>query len=572
MKKCIVYIFALALQASTVLFAQDLSNLSSQKPVTLSGGIGAGTQFYTSNEPYKSRDPFIWNLNGNVTANIYSVSLPFSFVINQYSKSYSTPFSQFGLSPTYKWATLHLGYRSMELSPLIFGGQSFLGAGIELHPGKFSFTGFYGRLNKAISEDTTFDHRIEPQYSRVGYGFKFGFGKPEASINLSFFHASDKEKSIAEIMDTLNTLRPQENSVLGLGWAYTFFKKLSFNGDLALSLLNRDKTYGALDSIGHYEVPKFVRSFTPINESSVLSYSARTELSLQLTDFNASTTYQRIQPDYISLGTPYTVNDLETICLAAGGNLLKGHLNLSGAYSTQHNNLEHALSTELLAQSGNLSINANVNKHLNLNVNINGAKVLQKDGLIVLNDSLRMDQLMLNYSFSPSYVSSTDIQQHTLSASINYTDLKDNNPATAVAAAGNNINLSASYGLQFIKAFKGITAGLNYSVYGQKDYRYYSTGLHIGGNAQFLKAHNWNLQGDIGYFFNRTNGATVSNNTTFSLSSGYSLHKHSLSLYSSYTITPPVYLNPLDKVNLNRIPYAVNTRNLSGGITYGYQF
>ncbi|QEC73737.1 hypothetical protein FSB73_20770 [Arachidicoccus ginsenosidivorans] len=125
MKKCIVYIFALALQASTVLFAQDLSNLSSQKPVTLSGGIGAGTQFYTSNEPYKSRDPFIWNLNGNVTANIYSVSLPFSFVINQYSKSYSTPFSQFGLSPTYKWATLHLGYRSMELSPLILVDKAF---------------------------------------------------------------------------------------------------------------------------------------------------------------------------------------------------------------------------------------------------------------------------------------------------------------------------------------------------------------------------------------------------------------------------------------------------------------
>jgi len=560
----------LILQSSTVIFAQDLDNLSTQKPLKLSGGIGAGAQFYSSNEPYKSRDPFIWNLNGNVIANIYSVSLPFSFVVNQYSRSYSTPFSQFGLSPNYKWATLHLGYRSMEFSPLIFDGQSFLGAGIELHPGKFNFSGFYGRLNKAISEDTTFDHRIEPQYSRIGYGFKFGFGKSDASINFSFFHASDKEKSIAAIMDTLSTLKPQENTVIGMSWAYTLFKKLTFNGDLALSLLNRDKTYGALDSIGHYEVPRFVRSFTAINETSVFSYSGRTELSLQLTDFNASTTYQRIQPDYISLGTPYTVNDLEAISLTAGGNLFKGHLNLSGAYSTQHNNLEHALATELQAQSGNISLNANLNKHLNLNININGAKVLQKDGLIQLNDSLRMNQLMLNYSFSPSYISTTEAEQHTLGANICYTDLKDHNPVSAAAAAGNNINVSANYGLQFLKRYKGITAGLNYSVYGQKDYRYFSTGIHLGGNAQFLKEHNWNLQGDVGYFFNRTNGATVGNNTTFSLSSSYSLHKHSLSLYSSYTITPPVSLNPLDKVN--RIPYAVNTRNLSGGITYGYQF
>jgi len=335
-------------------------------------------------------------------------------------------------------------------------------------------------------------------------------------------------------------------------------------------LLNRDVRYGLLDQIGHYEVPTFVRNLSPINESSLLSYSGRTQLALSLQGFNAMVGYQRIQPDYISLGTPYTVNDVETFSSNVGGNLLRGHLSMNAAFSTQHNNLEKALATELHARSGNLSVNANINTHFNVNLNINGAHVLQKDGQLKLNDSLRMNQLMLNYSLSPSYVSSSGTRQHTLSGNISYTDLNDRNPVTSEQAAGNSVNLNANYGLQFVQSFMGVQAGLNYSVYGQKDYRYHSTGVHIGGNAQLLKDHQLNVLGDIGYYLNSTNGEAVGNNTTFSLNSSYAFKNHSFSLYSSYIITPPINLNPLDKVN--RVPYAVNSKNFSGGIAYGYHF
>jgi len=550
--------------------AQDLEKLKGQKPVTLSGSIGTGANFYTSNEAYKTRDPFSWNLYGNLTARIYGIDLPFSFVVNQYSRSYSAPFSQFGISPTYKWATLHLGYRNISLSPLVFDGQSFLGAGLELRPGKWELAGFYGRLNKAISEDTTYDHRIEPQYSRIGYGVKIGYGKEDRRISLHFFHAKDDEGSIPLISDSLNTLMPRENTVLGSSWTLRFLNVMSFNGNLAVSLLNRDMRYGVLDSIGNYEVPKFIRSLSPVNESTVFSYSGRAQLALNLQKFNALAGYQRIQPDYISLGTPYTINDVETISGNMGGSLFRSHLSINASGSAQHNNLSKALATELHARSANLSVNANVNTHWNLNLNINGAHVLQKDGQLELNDSLRMNQLMLSYSLSPSYMTSSVTRQHVVSGNISYTDLDDRNPVTATQAAGNNLNISASYSLQFLQSFKGVQTGLNYSAYGQQDYRYHSTGVHAGGNAQLLKDHQLNVQGDIGYYFNRSNGETAGNNTTFTVNSSYTVKKHSFSLYGSYIITPPIDLNPLDKVN--RVPYAVRSKNLSAGVTYGYHF
>ena len=141
---------------------------------------------------------------------------------------------------------------------------------------------------------------------------------------------------------------------------------------------------------------------------------------------------------------------------------------------------------------------------------------------------------------------------------------------TSVQGAGNNLNVSANYSLQFLQSFMGVQAGLNYSAYGQQDYRYNSTGVHAGGNAQLLKDHQLNVQGDVGYYFNRSDGETAGNNTAFTVNSSYTVKKHNFSLYGSYIITPPIDLNPLDKVN--RVPYAVGSKNLSAGITYGYHF
>ena len=181
MKRAILGVLCILLAGASAAFGQELDKLKGRKPFRLSGSIGAGTNFYASDEAYKSRDPFNWNLYGNLNASLYGVELPFSFVVNQYSSSYSVPFRQFGISPTYKWATVHLGYRHLSMSPLVFDGQSFLGAGIELRPGKLQISGFYGRLNKAISEDTTYDHRVEPRYSRMGYGARIGIGSSACS-------------------------------------------------------------------------------------------------------------------------------------------------------------------------------------------------------------------------------------------------------------------------------------------------------------------------------------------------------------------------------------------------------
>ena len=211
--------------------AQNLGNLKDQKPFTLHGTLGAGAEFYQSNEAYPTRPPFAWNIYGTLNPSVYGVSLPLSFVVTQYGKSYANPFTQIGISPTYKWIKLHLGYRTIMFSPLVFAGQSFLGGGVELSPRGFYFGAFYGLLNKAVQEDTSFAHPIEPQYARIGYGIKIGVGSPKNNFSLSFFHAKDDSGSIRRLQDSLTTMLPQENTVVGSSWHFTFFHRLTWRLD-----------------------------------------------------------------------------------------------------------------------------------------------------------------------------------------------------------------------------------------------------------------------------------------------------------------------------------------------------
>lgn len=124
------------------------------------------------------RDPYSYFLSGNLNFDLYGWSVPLSFTYSNQNLGYQQPFNQYGIHPTYKWATLHLGYSSMNFSPYTLSGHVFKGIGVELRPeGKFSYSAMYGRLQRAVELDTLIDlsdtqQSAQPAFRRMGYGFK----------------------------------------------------------------------------------------------------------------------------------------------------------------------------------------------------------------------------------------------------------------------------------------------------------------------------------------------------------------------------------------------------------------
>lgn len=552
----------------TLLPAQDLGNIQKQKPFTVSGSIGASYNFYNSNEPIATRPSSSWNVYGNFTPVVYGVSLPFSFLINQYSNSYTQPFTQFGLSPTYKWVKLHLGYRNIQFSPVTFDGQSFKGAGFELTPKHFHISAFYGKLNRKVNEDTTSGRFMAPQFSRTGYGAKIGVGNMNNYFDLIYFHAKDDSGSVKVI--NKSNYRPQENTVLGTSFKISLRGKIFFSSDIAISGLTEDMaSTGKLSDSASSSLQKLMKSFVKSNSSTSANWAGQSSLQFILKGYTTTLAYRRVQPGFKSLGTPYTLNDVELMNWMNNFNLAKGRLNINAVLSSQHNNLDNKLASELQTFTGNLNVSAMVSDRVNLNFDYNGYQLRQKDGTLSLGDSVRLNQQIHQLSFTPSYTIMNQSRSNTISGNISYMLLDDKNPVTEKFAGSNNLSASLNYTLGLVKQATNFTLSGLFSQF-QQDTNYYRTyGVTLSSSAMLLKNKPLSVQGSAGYLFNQSSYGNAQNNLTFSGNLGYRLKHHSLNAFANYVYTP---YNPINNIINNKIAQAVATKNLAGGISYSYSF
>ncbi|HTR31790.1 MAG TPA: hypothetical protein VMH27_21100 [Puia sp.] len=564
-------LFTIGIFLASCLNAQDLSKIGKAKPFSISGNIGGGVSLYHSNENQSTQPPFAWNLYANFTPTVYNFSFPFSFVLTQYSRSYTTPFAQFGVSPTYKWIKLDLGYRTINMSPLVFGGQSFLGAGLELNPGIFRFAAFYGSLNKAVGEDTTSGHLAQPQYGRKGYGVKIGVGNDANHFDLLYFHAHDDSGSIKLITDTA-VIRPQDNSVIGASFKLSFLHhRITWTGDLAASALTRDLAAAKVnrDTLTN-GFDKLASHLIDYRNSTVVSFAGQTLITVLLKSFNTTFGYRRVQPDFSSLGVPYMLNDMQTFQLNAGLILDKGKVNLNGNLNDQQTGVSGKEASKLNTFSGSLNLGAMLSTHANLSAAISTVAISQADGTTHISDTARESQQVYTASVTPSFTFGSASILSSLSLSFTWSLLKDNNPFTAPTDQSNTLTGLVSYTCSFPQQSWSLNGSILTNRYAQDTNVYTSIGFNLGGGAQLLKKKNLGFQVTAGYLLNHYSLSAVSNNITGSANIHYSIPKHhSFSAYFSIVTTPPTsnYINLQQKV-----PYAVSTTNVAGGLSYNYSF
>lgn len=545
-----------------------------KKAVSIRGGLGASSNFYNSNESVETRPSFAWNVNGNFTVRIKEVILPFSFVVNQYGSSNSKTHVQYGISPTYRWAKFHLGYRFMRFSPLVYGGQTFRGAGVELNPKQFRFAAFYGRLNKAFDQDTVAGRFRSPQYSRMGYGFKVGVGNAKTFFDVIYFHAKDDSASARIVNSAKTFIQAQENAVVGSSFKLTMLKKLIWTGDMAISGYIPDISPGkkGIDS-SHQKLKNFIDNFLPVSSNIQASYAGQSSLSYRSRKYTGSFGYRRVAPNFRSLGTPYLLNDIELLTLNNNHSIAKGKLNVSTNLSHQHNNLDKNRSLELRTKVGNLNANAILSQHWSINANYSGYDLKQKNGNKTLPDSLRVNDTLLlkqrisQFTAGPSFNITKGNTMHFINGNVSLQNLKDKNQTTASRTNSKNLSASLNYTLSFIQEALSFSINYMFSRYKQEAYSYRSNGFIFGTSSQLLRNKSLNIQGNFGYYLNKFS-ATTQKNISYSGNIGYNIKRHSFNLFANYVYTP--VNNAINDAINKTVPYAVANKNFAGGIGYNY--
>ena len=242
--------------------------------------------------------------------------------------------------------------------------------------------------------------------------------------------------------------------------------------------------------------------------------------------------------------------------------------------SQQHNNLDNTLPVELRTQVGNININTILSQHLSVNVNYSGYNLKQKRGNLILFDSLRLNdtlflkQRISQFNISPSYYISKGNKMHFISGNVSLQSLKDKNQTTAARSNSKNLSASGSYTLSLIKQALNFSLNYLFSRYKQESNSYTSNGVTLGTSAQLLKNKSLNIQGNFGYYSNKFSNISTENNISYSANVGYRAKRHSFNLFAYYVYTPPN--NAIIKAVNQTFPYAVATKNFSGGISYNY--
>jgi len=519
----------------------DLENLGGKvketlkkNPFKLSGGISASTIFYNSNVN-QSRDNFNYFLNGNLNLGIYNWSLPISYSLtNQGSKlGYNVPykFNRLSISPKYKWIRAHIGDVNMDFSPYTLNGLMFTGGGLELTPNiplKASFMA--GQLNKAVEDNG--DPRTIPAYQRMGYGTQLKWEKERYKLGITEFYAKDDIHSLKTAPDEKGVL-PQENLVLSVMGSVKPYKNLEVYVEYANSALTQD-----LRADGKSAKKGLASTFFKGNSSTETFGAVNGGVNLNLKNGMFGLKYERIDPNYRTLGAYYFNNDLENITLNTSFNLFKNRLALSASIGRQRDNLDEQklkqtnrwvgavntnikFSERLMVSASYSNFTMFTNRQMNQFTNINDNPLAVQQPL----DSIDYKQISQNTNVNINYIISNR-KELTQSLNLNYS-LNDmvnkENGIVRIGGISRFHNGNVSYAIGFPERKFSTALSLNYTnIYAS------SQTTNIWGPALTLNKGFFEdrMKTTIGASYNSSVGKTAKINTTnLRLGIGYTAWK-----------------------------------------------
>lgn len=461
------YTLLLSVLLCTAAFGQTLDKIGSKDMVTVSGGLNYSANFYDAYGKELNRDPFNWVLGGNVNVNILEVSLPFTFTFTNQGGAYTQPFNFVALHPSYKKFKSHIGNISMSLSPYSLTGIMVAGGGLEYAPGKWKFQAIGGRFRKRIEYIPELDNLQTMAYTRWGGGISIGYDNNGFGFQFITMKAWDDPNSLTFLPEKA-TIRPQDNVVSSLKLKGTIFKGLTAEGEIATSLVTRDRT--SVDAITEKSLVNTLSPLVNGNLSTSLYTAANGTLSYRWKSYSIGTKYERIDPGYTTLGGLYFNNDLENFTITPTAAFFKGKLNMNLNVGIQRNNLDNTAANATNRWVGTIGLSGAPIKNWTVSANYSNFSSFSRRNPAAdpfynpIGDTLNYYQLSSNGSFNTSYSFGEKVKQSfalnaSLSVSQNITGRLDN-----AAAFGMNVDgVNATGPVQVLTGMFGHTLGFTTS-------------------------------------------------------------------------------------------------------------
>ncbi len=444
-------------------FAQNIENIGKQKPLKLNGSFSTTLNFRGTSDSTRNTTPFVYFISGTLNTTIYGISIPISYSYSKNNSDFSNPFYRFGMSPEYKWAKLHVGYRSISFSKFTLGGHNFLGGGLELNPGILRLGAVYGRFgNKKLPSIDNPQDSIA-NFSRKGYGLKLGVGKDDNYIDLLFLHIADDTNTLSE-SDFEVAQNPQSNSVVGTHIKLTLVKKIEFETEGAISAFTDNVFSNNFESedLENGSMVKWANNLN-INTSSYYATAISSLIRYKERNFLLGLQYHRIDPGYKSMGSYYFTGDVENITINTRFKLFERKLLIRGSLGLQNNNLKENKKSTTGKVISKVNFSFKPTNKYGISGNYTNYSIDQKPGRLPLNDTIKLYQVNNNLSFNPYLVLNNKNGSGMVNLNINLSSLNDRNPNTSEFTEVNNKVVFLNYSRNLNKPAFNYTLGLTYT-------------------------------------------------------------------------------------------------------------
>jgi len=510
-----------------------------------------------SSNSFQSYEPFSFLVSVNLTPSIYGFSFPLSANYSKMNKSFNHPFYRFGISPTYKWVKLNLGHRSTNFSKYSVSGQKSFGAGIELTPGKFRIGFMYGkfRREKGFSTINPYDDFDQNDYSRKGYAAKLGYGTTKNFVDVVFMRIADNMDDYAN--NTLN-INPESNVIASAITKFSLGKHFAFNAEVAASVITENMFANPSEP---EDIPNMLQGFENyfnINSSSNVAMANEFGINYNIKTFTVGLQYQRVDPEYRSLGTYFIRNDFENYTLNSSYRFKKGII--SGSLGILKDNLKNTKIAQTNRVVSRLNLSLNPTKVFSVNANYSNFSAKQTEGRLPLNDTIKLYQVNKNISISPQLRFVNENNSSIIMANYTYADMNDKNAFAQYAVPVVSNTAFVQYNYNLTKRGLGASANINYTDFKANIAHITSIGPTVSANKTMLK-NKGTLMLSCSYLWSENNavkGNVISGRTSFK----YKISKKQ-QIKLNYFITKSNYPD-----NANVMAY----NNSRGVLAYTYQF
>ncbi len=548
---------ALAVLSPKVVLAQDIIQIAKSDPLIITGAIGTQNTYYHSSIGDGYASPLSNMFYANLNISVYGFSMPFSLIYTNDNLDFNYPHISFNLTPKYKNWTGYIGKSAMPFSQYVMG-ISFNGVGLEYKDKTFRAGAFYGKFNSAINDDPYNPGARAPQYRRMGWGFKVGYGSSKNYIDLYLLRAYDVLGSLNETWR--EQLNAQENLVVGLKGCVSIKDWLSLTANVATSAITTDKQAERITSGKATDYDDIFKA----RYSSLVRFAGDVSANLTLPNFNTSVIYRLVQPDYNSLGIYHMSNNYHSLGLNMSTYLFK-KISLAGNFSVQEDNLTNE---QLYTTRGfvyGATAGTRLGERFSLNVGYNGYLQTQGNGTAIVNDTTRVKRAMNSFTVVPSYMVETDNFSHAVSFSAAYTENKDLNKFSYGMSDVTSVALGASYAIGVNDWATDFSVSLSHQLSKGYETKYTSDVASLTAGRSFLKDDALSVETTVSLCYNEVEHQSKSLSVGGEVALGYTLKDvHVFSLSAG--------VNKYGDVNITKTRSSLDATDITASFTYTYTF